>query len=246
MNKETIIYHGSEEEIKVPVLERGNVNNDYGQGFYCTEEYDKAATWALKRKSNGYVNKYLLKASKLKVFDFSELKENMILHWAAVIFKHREARLDGLLAQNNRDFLIEHFNLDLSGYDIVKGYRADDQYFRLARLFLTDQITIRALANAFTAGRLGEQIVLMSHRAFACLEFQGAKQVSESQGFISYRAMTEVANREVREQLESDIAQRKAALKNRGGAVAPILSEIIRSYLQNQQTDFDKFAKDEA
>ena len=33
-----IIYHGSENIIYTPVFGGGNPGNDYGRGFYCTED----------------------------------------------------------------------------------------------------------------------------------------------------------------------------------------------------------------
>ena len=33
-----IIYHGSENVITKPIFGAGNPKNDYGRGFYCTED----------------------------------------------------------------------------------------------------------------------------------------------------------------------------------------------------------------
>ena len=32
-----VLYHGSNERIENPLFGKGKVYNDYGQGFYCTE-----------------------------------------------------------------------------------------------------------------------------------------------------------------------------------------------------------------
>ena len=37
-----IIYYGSKEIINKPKKEKGKINNDYGQGFYCTFEIELA------------------------------------------------------------------------------------------------------------------------------------------------------------------------------------------------------------
>ena len=37
-----IIYHGSEKIIEKPVFGKGNLRNDYGKGFYCTESEELA------------------------------------------------------------------------------------------------------------------------------------------------------------------------------------------------------------
>lgn len=36
------IYHGSAVEVPKPLLSKGKPNNDYGRGFYCTEDVDMA------------------------------------------------------------------------------------------------------------------------------------------------------------------------------------------------------------
>ena len=45
MNKITI-YHGSEHVIQKPSMHAGKNHNDYGQGFYCTEDIELAKEWA--------------------------------------------------------------------------------------------------------------------------------------------------------------------------------------------------------
>lgn len=37
-----IIYHGSIQIIKNPKLIFGKINNDFGQGFYCVQDLEKA------------------------------------------------------------------------------------------------------------------------------------------------------------------------------------------------------------
>lgn len=40
------LYHGSENIIEVPEYGKGMRNNDYGRGFYCTEDIELAREWA--------------------------------------------------------------------------------------------------------------------------------------------------------------------------------------------------------
>ena len=47
MEKRMTIYHGSEEIIEHPVFGAGRKNNDFGVGFYCTEDKDLAKEWAV-------------------------------------------------------------------------------------------------------------------------------------------------------------------------------------------------------
>ena len=40
------IYHGSKDKIIQPIYGLGKNYNDYGQGFYCTENLELAKEWA--------------------------------------------------------------------------------------------------------------------------------------------------------------------------------------------------------
>ena len=48
-----IIYHGSPEIIQKPEMAKGKINNDYGQGFYCTQELERAKEWACLANADG-------------------------------------------------------------------------------------------------------------------------------------------------------------------------------------------------
>ena len=51
------------------------------------------------------------------------------------------------------------------------GYRADDSYFSFAEDFVNNVISVRDLNEAMQLGKLGEQIVLLSPKAFEQIEF---------------------------------------------------------------------------
>ena len=50
MNKIICVYHGSSQIIQQPVIGKGNPNNDYGLGFYCTESVELAKEWLVPLK----------------------------------------------------------------------------------------------------------------------------------------------------------------------------------------------------
>ena len=45
------LYHGSTKVVERPELGIGNPKNDYGFGFYCTENLELAKEWASTEKS---------------------------------------------------------------------------------------------------------------------------------------------------------------------------------------------------
>lgn len=77
------------------------------------------------------------------------------------------------MGENAREFLLERFLLDTSSVDVMIGYQADDSYFSFAQEFVNNTISLRDLSRVKQLGTLGEQIVLLSERAFQKIEFIG-------------------------------------------------------------------------
>lgn len=165
------LLHGSDHVIEKPDFYLGKVNNDYGRGFYCTRELPMAMEWACKQNTDGFVNKYSLEPASLKVLNLLDGDYN-ILHWMALLLKNRTFRLSNEIAIDARDYIIKTFSIDLSEYDIIVGYRADDSYFSFAESFVQNGIPLRTLNQALRLGKLGEQTVLISEKAFANLRFE--------------------------------------------------------------------------
>ncbi len=186
MSKLTI-YHGSDHIIKKPSLSLGKTNNDYGQGFYCTEDLELAKKWACKNNNEGYVNSYTLNTSGLRVLNLNT-SEYSILNWIAILLKHRTFKLDSDIAKRSREYIIKEFGLNTKEYDVIIGYRADDSYFSFAESFVENTLPLRSLNNALRFGNLGEQIVLVSEKAFEKLEYKEAIEASKSIYFSKYKS----------------------------------------------------------
>ena len=84
---------------------------------------------------------------------------------------HRKARLSTPLARREKDYLIQNFLPEFQSYDVIIGYRADDSYFSFARSFLSNEISLKQLGYAMKLGKLGEQFVLKSQKAFESIRF---------------------------------------------------------------------------
>ena len=165
-----ILYHGSIEIIEKPVFGKGKAYNDYGQGFYCTEHLELAKEWACNENVDGYANRYEIETDGLNILKLSS-NQYTILNWLALLMLHRQGRLSTPVSRRGRDYLIEHFLPDFEGYDAIIGYRADDSYFSFARSFVSNEISLRQLALAMKLGKLGEQFVLKSEKAFGAIRF---------------------------------------------------------------------------
>jgi hypothetical protein len=99
-----------------------------------------------------------------------------ILNWLAVLLKYRTFDVRYGVAVLAKRYLLERFSVDVEAFDIVRGYRADDSYFSFAQDFISGAISYPQLTVAMRLGKLGEQIVIKSRRAFECLTFVSAKQ----------------------------------------------------------------------
>ena len=153
-----VIYHGSKDIIEKPYYHGGKAENDYGFGFYCTENLDLAKEWSCSNnENNGFANKYSIDTTGLKILDLTN-KRYSILNWVAILLKHRTFDLSNEISKQAKEYLIKNFYIDVDEYDIVIGYRADDSYFSFARDFVNNTIPVRKLSQAMELGQLGKQV----------------------------------------------------------------------------------------
>jgi hypothetical protein len=193
MNK--ILYHGSNAIIKAPSFGAGNPRNDYGLGFYCTENLELAKEWACTDTSGGFANVYSLPLDDLKILDLSSPSFG-ILNWLALLTEHRTFRLTSRISIQGRDYLHDYFLPKVSGYDAIVGYRADDSYFAFAQDFLSNSISLEQLKRAMVLGKLGEQFVLKSHKAFGLLTFKKS-ETADGKTYFEKRMSRDAAARSV-------------------------------------------------
>lgn len=165
-----ILYHGSTEIIEEPVYGKGSETNDYGRGFYCTESLDLAKEWACPTMHDGFVNQYELDTDGLKIMYLNK-EDYTILNWIAILLNNRIFPKRSPIARQASRYITDEFLPEISGYDVIRGYRADDSYFTYAKDFLNNTISVNQLAKAMKLGELGEQVVLMSPKAFEHIKF---------------------------------------------------------------------------
>ena len=173
MSDKLTIYHGSSKIIERPDFGTGNPHNDYGLGYYCTESMELAKEWASSTETDSFANQYQLNLTGLSTLSLTS-GDYHILNWLSVLLENRRFRIDGAIAQQAKAYISENFSVDYKQYDIIRGYRADDSYFSFANAFLNNTISVTQLEKAMVLGKLGEQIVLISQKAFASIEFVNA------------------------------------------------------------------------
>lgn len=218
---EKILYHGSVNVIETPEFGKGNPKNDYGLGFYCTENIELAKEWACAENKDGFANKYRADMSDLTVCNLSG-QDYHILNWLAVLLENRTFVLSQGLPSDAKGYIMETFMPDYKDADVVVGYRADDSYFSFANAFLNNTISLEQLGIAMYLGKLGEQVVIKSEKAFGALSFLGA-EIAENEIYYPKRNFRDRKARE-------DFRKEKA---NGGAADAVYVIDIIRNRWRN-------------
>lgn len=167
-----LLYHGSENIIRQPKYNQGAKTNDYGRGFYCTEEIELAREWACKKQKNGYVNKYELDWSELDIMNLNN-SQYSILNWLALLADNRTYWQNGSIAQD----------------------------------FVSGAISMQKLAEAMRLGKLGEQVVLKSRRAFSKLCYLGEEMVDAQEYYMKRMSREREARREYRSTRKRSVEQ---------------------------------------
>ena len=159
-----LLYHGNPDKVIVPQYGFGEDKHDYGRGFYLTEDIELAKDWAVCRpdETNGWVHKYELDTTELKILDF---QQHDVLVWLAELMKHRDAD-DSRRYKVLSEKFIAKYGLDTTDYDIIKGWRANASYFYIAKEFVRDNIDMEILEELLSLGGLGIQYCLKSEKAF--------------------------------------------------------------------------------
>jgi len=197
------LYHGSSEIIEKPLFGKGKTYNDYGKGFYCTESEELAKEWACTEDVDGYANQYEIETSGLNVLNLSS-DEYTMLHWLAILMNYRKLRLATPVMKRGAEWLKENFLIDIKPYDIIIGYRADDSYFSFARAFVNNEISLKQLNYAMRLGKLGEQFVLKSEKAFEAIQFVGYKSADNTIYYARRKARDEEARAAFMAELEQE------------------------------------------
>lgn len=187
------IYHGSPQIVEAPAFGLGRKNNDFGLGFYCTESNELAKEWAVTSLRDGFSNRYTLDTEYQRILKLNS-PDYTILNWIAVLVEHRLFSIRTPIARRAKQYLIEHFGINVNAYDLIIGYRADDSYFDFAEAFLNNAITIEQLSRAMRLGKLGEQIVLKSQFAFSKIHYEGFEVAEKDKYYVFRKARNDEAS----------------------------------------------------
>lgn len=157
MKESNPLYHGSNLEIRNPLVIHNKYTKDFGDGFYLTDMKNQAEKWAKKKSLyNGkpIVNIYYLNYDKV----IQEFKEDEDIKY----FKE----------MNNEwlDFIARSRHGDEIKYQIIEGPMADDQIYNFVERFLTGEMSREDFWTKAKFLYPTHQIVL-KEKALKCLDF---------------------------------------------------------------------------
>ena len=138
----------------------------------------------------------------MKILNF---QEKDVLSWLAELMKHRDAADSKRYRMLSKRF-IDKYGIDTSGYDVIKGWRANASYFYIAKEFVRDNIDIDILEELLSLGGLGIQYCIKSELAYSKLQEvkEGLLSVDYTEFREKYNQRDISARQRMRELVDSD------------------------------------------
>ncbi|MBO4667722.1 MAG: DUF3990 domain-containing protein [Bacilli bacterium] len=184
------LYYGSKTLLQQPIYGEGNPTNDYGLGFYLTNDQNLADLWACQYPEGGFTITYSINIRNLNILQLSDVSEESVLKWITLLVKHRFSYQQIIENKQVIDWLISHFDVAINQYDMIVGYRADDSYFNYSLGFVTGAISLETLTKAMKLGKLGLQYVLISKKSFREIQFVSSYAVLHKDDYKEFREKT--------------------------------------------------------
>ena len=182
-----VLHYGADSLVTAPIYGAGNPTNDYGLGFYLTPDKKMARLWASKFPQGGYAISFKVALEGLKVLYLNSNTQEDILRWITILVSHRFDADDYEQHRQAIDWLKRRYYPDVSGYDVIVGYRADDSYFGYSKSFVANDLSIEKLSEAMKLGKLGLQYVLVSKKAFSKARYASHEAVPHSSEYEAFR-----------------------------------------------------------
>ncbi len=214
------LFHGSKYIIENPVFKGGSSKNDFGNGFYCTDDIVLAKEWGASSNGSGFANEYILDMDELRVFDLTKFD---CLAWISVLLKNRDIALSSPIMQSNVDFIIKrYYPKDIEKADVVIGYRADDSYFSWTKDFVRNAIDLEQLESSMNLNNLGLQYFIQSEIAFSKLTYVQSHEI-EHIGYFNQKKRRELeANRQYMNIVEQAISRHNGVYASDLPTIDPI------------------------
>lgn len=153
-----LLYHGSNVEVRKPVLHHSRKTLDFGAGFYVTSDFEQARSWALRTarlRGNGRatITSFALSDGDLKslnVLCFSHANRE----WLRYVARNRTSRQ-----------LVDD-------YDVVVGPVANDQTIRTVNDYIRGRFSEDIAIQLLLPQKLKDQYAFKTHAALEVLHLE--------------------------------------------------------------------------
>ena len=180
-------YYGADRLVTKPLFNFGNPSNDYGLGFYLTPDKDLAKLWASKFPNGGYLIEYDVDVSKLNVCHLNSIQDEDVMKWLSILIAHRFSNARRSVNEQNINWIVDNYSFDLSSYDAIVGYRADDSYFTYSYDFVRNELSLELLKEAMMIGKLGVQFVLLSEKSFKYIKYIKSERIEHTDDYQTFQ-----------------------------------------------------------
>lgn len=165
-----LLYHGSKRGLQGEIQPLSRKNCDFGRGFYMGTEPEQPLT-LICNFPEAHIYKMELDVEKLKVLDIQ-----VGLDWALLIAYNR-----GKMEAAKETRLYQKYQQMMTGYDVIKGYIADDRMFVVLDRFFRGEITDKALIESLSVLHLGKQYVAVTEKACRNIKILEGRQLLDQE-----------------------------------------------------------------
>ena len=153
-----ILYHGSNVEVKEPMLLKVQRELDFGKGFYTTTDLEQATKWAKSTAKRRGVDKAFVTVYEVDNADINNIRllnfDSPNKDWLDFVVKNRKGEY---IAEN---------------WDIISGPVADDQTAQVIDLYLEGAYDEEEAIRRFLTQRLKDQYAFKTKEALKLLIFK--------------------------------------------------------------------------
>lgn len=156
------VYHGGIETIEQPLVHIGRDNLDFGKGFYVTDVFKQAKTWATTKSryymdAVGVINHYL--------FDF----DKAIAEFRYKKFEHYDAEWLHFIVDSRSGKSV------WKDFDLIEGGVANDSVIDTVENFIAGLIEEEKALGLLSQHRPNNQFCILNQKIIdTCLKFEKA------------------------------------------------------------------------
>jgi len=159
------LYHGSDQIIETPELQKSIRTLDFGPGFYTTTNKDQASNFAIKVYDRSIRSGTTPKGKFVSVYeaDFEAMRRELdILHFDSA----NEAWFDFIIANRRNTWQGKR-------YDVIYGPVANDTIYRTLIAFEAGELSKTETIARLKVRKLYDQMTFASERSLAFLKYTG-------------------------------------------------------------------------